>query len=346
MGSILTIVAVALVFGGLQLAAGLIIGRSLRRPAGGVPPDEAERLQRFARQLHRLTASVAEDVEGHQRELGAATETLDTACHDGGLAETVIATVQRVMHVNRRLQHRLSVAEGKLEDQTRQIESSLLAAHTDVLTGLMNRRAFDAELERLATQLRRRGTPFGLLILDIDYFKQINDSYGHDGGDAVLETLGSTLERALQPPAQAARIGGEEFAILLPAAGPREARQVIDAIRAAIAAAPFRCGRTELSLTVSMGLALAAPDDVPGSVYRRADEALYASKRGGRNCAHYHNGQTCQPVLLAADELDFPAPAAQAALPEELATLCDELRHRLSEVAVAPTALVRPASSV
>lgn len=352
MGSILTVVLVGLAFGAVHTAAGLIIGRSLARPGRGVRPHEFEQLQQYARQLHRLTASVAEDVEGHQLEIGEANEELDSAQRDEqGLTQTVIATVQHVMHINRRLQQRLHLAEGKLQQQSQQLESSLLAAHTDALTGLLNRRAFDAELDRMAAQWQRKGTPFGLLVLDIDFFKQINDRYGHAAGDAVLRTLGATLDEALELPAKAARVGGEEFAILLPGGGAREARQAIDRIYAAIASAPFGFGRMRLPVTVSMGLAIATANDTAGSVFHRADEALYASKHAGRNCAHYHNGRSCEPVLLGgSDDLDLiggvpnDGSAARAALPAELVTLCEELRNRLAEVSRNPPTLVRTAA--
>lgn len=352
MGSILTVILVGLAFGAVQLAAGLMIGHSLARRRRGVPSPEVEQLRQFARQLHRLTASVAEDVEGHQLEIGEASGELDAVQRDGnGLAQTVITTVHRVIHINRRLQQRLCVAEGKLQQQTRQIESSLLAAHTDALTGLLNRRAFDADLERLAAQRRRKGAPFCLLVLDIDFFKQINDRCGHAAGDAVLKTLGRILDEAIELPSKAARIGGEEFAILLPGAGPRDARRVIDRIRAGLAAASFCFGPTRLPVTMSMGLATAMDEDTAASVFHRADEALYASKHAGRNCAHYHNGRSCEPVLLGgADDFDLIAAepsdgsAARAALPEELVTLCEELRNRLAEVSHNQSTLVRTAA--
>lgn len=352
MGSILTVVLVGLAFGAVQLVAGLLIGRGLARHGRGVPPHEVEQLQQYARQLHRLTASVAEDVEGHQLEIGEANEELDSAQrNEQGLTQTVIATVQHVMHINRRLQQRLHLAEGKLQQQSQQIESSLLAAHTDALTGLLNRRAFDANLDRLAAQWQRKRTPFCLLVLDIDFFKQINDRYGHAAGDAVLRTLGETLDQTIELPAKAARAGGEEFAVLLPGGGAREARRAIDRIYAAIASAPFGFGRMKLSVTVSMGLAIAAADDTAASIFHRADEALYASKHAGRNCAHYHNGRSCEPILLGgSNDLDLitvepnDGSAARAALPEELVTLCEELRNRLAEVSRNPSTLVRTAA--
>lgn len=352
MGSILTVVLLGLAFGAVQLVAGLLIGRGLARHGRGVPPHEVEQLQQYARQLHRLTASVAEDVEGHQLEIGEANEELDSAQrNEQGLTQTVIATVQHVMHINRRLQQRLHLAEGKLQQQSQQIESSLLAAHTDALTGLLNRRAFDANLDRLAAQWQRKRMPFCLLVLDIDFFKQINDRYGHAAGDAALRTLGETLDQTIELPAKAARVGGEEFAVLLPGGGAREARRAIDRIYAAIASAPFGFGRMKLSVTVSMGLAIAAADDTAASIFHRADEALYASKHAGRNCAHYHNGRSCEPVLLGgSNDLDLitvepnDGSAARAALPEELVTLCEELRNRLAEVSRNPSTLVRTAA--
>ena len=115
--------------------------------------------------------------------------------------------------------------------------------------------------------------------------------------------------------------------------------------------APFGFGRMKLSVTVSMGLAIAAADDTAASIFHRADEALYASKHAGRNCAHYHNGRSCEPILLGgSNDLDLitvepnDGSAARAALPEELVTLCEELRNRLAEVSRNPSTLVRTAA--
>lgn len=155
-------------------------------------------------------------------------------------------------------------------------------ALTDSLTGLSNRRHF---FDRGAQELRRAARydrPLAMLMLDIDHFKAVNDRYGHEAGDTVLRDLAQRLRGALRDSDLVGRIGGEEFAALLPETTAEEAVVLAERLRAAVAEAPLGPG---LAITASLGVAAAVPAEEEGvdPVLRRADAALYRAKAAGRN---------------------------------------------------------------
>ncbi|HEX4853369.1 GGDEF domain-containing protein [Arenimonas sp.] len=152
-------------------------------------------------------------------------------------------------------------------------------AHTDALTGLGNRRAFQQAIEGMLLQRRERDSDFALLMIDIDHFKRYNDSHGHPAGDDVLRLVGVALQAALRPGDVAARFGGEEFAVLLPGIGGALAVKVAERIRRDLerTAWPYE------PVTVSIGAAQATHDEEPAHLVARADAALYRAKREGRN---------------------------------------------------------------
>ncbi|MBK6853897.1 MAG: GGDEF domain-containing protein [Burkholderiales bacterium] len=160
-------------------------------------------------------------------------------------------------------------------------------SQTDALTQLANRRAFDLELPRRLDEARRTGQPLAMLVIDIDHFKRYNDHYGHPAGDACLRRVAEVMREALREQDFIARIGGEEFAVLLSPANPATARQLADRLlqqveQAAIAHEGLP-GRQVV--TISLGLAVTALPQAgePASLMAAADAALYDAKRQGRN---------------------------------------------------------------
>ena len=151
-------------------------------------------------------------------------------------------------------------------------------ANTDPGTGLANRR----ELMRSLSEMLRANEPSVLLLLDLDHFKRVNDLHGHAAGDRLLMTVGSALEKCAPAGACCARMGGDEFAMLFPAADDSDAEQVARKIQQVLAAPVFVEG-AQLQATVSIGLARLDPRDDEEGALRRSDVALYAAKRGGRN---------------------------------------------------------------
>jgi diguanylate cyclase (GGDEF)-like protein len=154
----------------------------------------------------------------------------------------------------------------------------------DGLTGVRRRGAFDKRLAEEVVRGRTFKTTFGLMLLDIDHFKSLNDRYGHPFGDQVLKRVGAVLNASVYETDYVARYGGEEFTILLPRAESAGAQRRAEAIRAAIEAESFTIGFETVKVTVSIGLAHFPRDaSSPEDVVARADAAMYAAKSGGRN---------------------------------------------------------------
>ena len=154
---------------------------------------------------------------------------------------------------------------------------------TDELTGLFNRRKFNLELEAFFTRHQRVGEIFGLLILDIDHFKKVNDTFGHQTGDMVLRRLSKTLKENLRSIDLAFRYGGEEFAVLLPGVNLDELKFVADRLRQAVKKIKDWVMNTELKITISVGGVLADEADTVTRLIELADQRLYQAKNTGRN---------------------------------------------------------------
>lgn len=176
----------------------------------------------------------------------------------------------------RRLRHgNLRIVE---EQQLRE-KYQRYALH-DELTGLYNRRWLDLALADQVAAYRRDGQPFSLIMIDLDHFKVLNDSHGHQAGDRCLSRVAHTIRSSLRPLDRAARFGGEEFAVILPETRAKEATVAAERLRRAVA----DLGRSdEPSVTISLGVAQIGPGDDPERVIQAADQALYRAKQSGRN---------------------------------------------------------------
>jgi two-component system cell cycle response regulator len=181
---------------------------------------------------------------------------------------------------------RTQVTRKRYSDHLRsRIEKSVEMAITDGLTGLHNRRYMETHLKTLVDQAKSGGRPLSVLVADIDFFKRVNDTYGHDAGDAVLREFAARFRRNTRGIDLACRMGGEEFVIIMPDTDIRRAYQVGERLRACVAAEPFHLNsRTQLRVTASVGIAaLEGEADTAETVFKRADQALYSAKRDGRN---------------------------------------------------------------
>ena len=171
-------------------------------------------------------------------------------------------------------------------DQLRtSVRASIEMAVTDALTGLYNRRYLETHLAYLIENAGNRGKALSVLTLDVDFFKAVNDSHGHDAGDRVLQEIAGRIRASIRNIDLACRTGGEEFVVVLPATDIATAERVGERIRKMVAAKPFNAGPgCQLNITASVGIsALAGVDEKVEELLKRADMALYRAKREGRN---------------------------------------------------------------
>lgn len=161
---------------------------------------------------------------------------------------------------------------------------ALHAAHKDALTGIGNRAALDETLSREVDIAHRHDRSLGMIIIDIDHFKLINDNYGHASGDCLLQALSLTAEETIRLSDQIFRFGGEEFVVLLPETAIGGVKRLAERIRRNIEALETSCEGSNIKLTVSLGIATLNNGEDEVLFFNRADKALYQAKNDGRNC--------------------------------------------------------------
>lgn len=179
---------------------------------------------------------------------------------------------------------------SKLDDKAKKYQEE---AYTDRLTGIRNRRYFDEIFESMAADVLAGRLDLSLVILDIDHFKSVNDTHGHAAGDEVIAAVGSFLKRDLRGKEKACRIGGEEFAILLPGVSAREARGPVERLRKLVSSQTFEAEGKEFSVTMSAGIAQMQADESHRAFFKRTDALLYQAKQTGRDrsCSDWVHGQ-------------------------------------------------------
>jgi diguanylate cyclase (GGDEF)-like protein len=212
-----------------------------------------------------------------------------------GMRERIAGDVKRMRRYEAELSAHRDHLEGlvqirtmELEEKARELEAQRAAierlANTDALTGTLSRRHFHELGERELARAARGEQPIAALVLDIDHFKRVNDAHGHAGGDAVLKAFARRCQAMLRGTDVLGRLGGEEFAVLMPGSGLAEALVAAERIRAAVADVAVDVDGTRLAITVSIGAAARPAAETTLEVLLvAADEALYAAKRGGRN---------------------------------------------------------------
>ncbi len=292
-GQVLLLVVGSLV-GGFALGSWI----SAKNKPTGLGPEDARKL---LRRLRSIAASMSEEVGEHT----SLVETMTKELQSPVVAESrsdpvtvVLHAVTTVLEANRTLLKKLANTEAKLEEQARELESYMSMARTDPLTQLANRRAFDEELSRRIAERQRRGIPMTIAMFDLDHFKKLNDHWGHMTGDYVLRGVARILTDTVREMDLVARYGGEEFAIIFPATGASVALNAAKRICTTMRSIRFRVDTSEHRVTLSAGVAEAQSGEDAASLVKRSDVALYASKEGGRNCIHFHDGAECQPVAI------------------------------------------------
>ena len=229
--------------------------------------------------MREVSSSYSHALEGHIAELGHARHA------DNVLQKLTVLGLRMLDHV-RGAMRTLETSEAHIASLQAQLDEARRLAHCDHLTGLPNRRAFDATFDREMAVARAAGEPLCVAFCDIDHFKRINDAHGHPAGDRVLRFVAETLGRIADARCHVARHGGEEFAVLLRGTTPAEAWARLDAAREEIAAKRLVNRVTDVPfgrITFSGGIAEATAHADRSAALKAADNALIAAKAAGRN---------------------------------------------------------------
>ncbi|MEM6732365.1 MAG: diguanylate cyclase [Myxococcota bacterium] len=244
---------------------------SLANRLRGVVTDEQESDQEISRRIHTLAES-AKDSD---------LATLKTLV--GAAAEAVTRILEERERRHNETLHELSERISQMRDELSRAREKMVE---DSLTGLFNRGAFDGAIERYRNIAYATGLPLSLLVIDIDHFKSINDTHGHQAGDAVLKTFARCVIRSFPRRSDfLARYGGEEFAVLMPDTDGDSARMVAQRFVDTVCRHDFDYNYTTIPVTCSVGISTLATADTIESFIKRADQALYRAKGEGRNRA-------------------------------------------------------------
>jgi len=173
---------------------------------------------------------------------------------------------------------------------------AVISSQVDPLTGTNNRAAFDLSIEKEVERSHRHHMPLSLAVIDIDFFKQVNDSYGHSAGDNVLRKVTEVINDTLRASDELFRYGGEEFAVILNGTDSDGATHVAERIREEIENAYFEFEGEQIPVTVSIGLSCLTARDDAKRLFNKADAALYRAKETGRNKIHYYAKSRIKPA--------------------------------------------------
>ena len=251
--------------------------------------NAGERLQTTLQTVTQLLESSARQTESFNQNLSKSSEKLASPSSGADLLSIVGQLVQDTRFMlthNQTLQSQLSASTGELVQLKQNLDTARHEALTDALTGITNRKGFDIKFLEEAAAATEGQTPLSLLMVDIDFFKKFNDTYGHQTGDLVLKLVGNTLVSCIKGQDTAARYGGEEFAVILPHTKIESSLRVAEILRTTIASKEItnKVTREKLGqITFSIGAAEYSPGESLSACIERADQALYVAKRNGRN---------------------------------------------------------------
>ncbi|HRO50345.1 MAG TPA: diguanylate cyclase [Hyphomicrobium sp.] len=251
---------------------------------------------RAGQRIERELSKVLELIRGHISSNDSYAKSLANAqsrLSQLSEGEQVRVIVSLLVAENERMRRDSSELKVKLEESRRQIDtlrSNLIQAEEvvlrDPLTGVGNRRCFDLTMEKAITDSRENGTPLSLVMCDIDYFKRVNDAFGHQVGDEIIKMFSRVIETSVREGDTVIRYGGEEFAVILPRAGQDAAKSIAERIRRQFESKKLTIRETNQKIgqmTASFGVAEYRAGEDTELLVQRADAKLYDAKSGGRN---------------------------------------------------------------
>jgi len=276
-----------------SVCVGLVAGFLLGKARGKGRDSELAKVERQATLkvlvgLLKSAERMSTDVKTHSSEIQENAENVENL-HVGGDFEDVrqelLGHMVTLLTSNQRLQDDLVCNRYRLEEQAQEIDHARREARTDALTETANRKAFTEKLHLLLDVWKREKHPFVLMLIDLDQFKRVNDSHGHQAGDRVLTKIGTWLNQWVREGDLVGRYGGDEFAVLLPRTELHVGRELAEALRSRTADRASRVSLRNGQVSVSLSIGVAAPreGDTLESLVERADHAMYRAKNNGRN---------------------------------------------------------------
>ncbi len=271
------------------LALGAVLGRefAIRKMTRRLRRERTF-LVKTVKTMLESTEQLSSDVGSHSSDLTSMHEIVQETPSTGDLEPLQVILLEKIgemVAANRRLEDDLVVTRYKLDEQAQLLDHSRLEARKDQLSGLGNRKSFDEAIKYAISNYKSNDTPFALVLADVDHFKRINDTHGHQSGDKVVSRIGQTLRQLCRDHDHIARYGGDEFAIIFMKVGKEHAESAAARIRTAVEQTNFSVGGNggRISVTFSLGMAFPSKSDTVETIIARADRALYESKRRGRN---------------------------------------------------------------
>lgn len=252
--------------------------------------------------------NVMSAADDHSSKVELAMKNLSALSQAGGdVSGAVSKAVADLLGANQQLKSQLTEAKEQLQLQHEQMDQLRNESLTDPLTKLANRRAIETELVRTHASWTRQQRNYALVMVDIDYFKRINDQNGHDVGDEALRSFATYVRRFLRTTDFVGRYGGEEFLILMPGVSLDQALVAAERLRSSVEGKAWSFHGHEIPLTTSLGVAAPAPSEEIASVVKRADGALYSAKQAGRNRCYYSDQVRFFPAKNLLDSKQRPA---------------------------------------
>jgi diguanylate cyclase (GGDEF)-like protein len=264
---------------------------------------ELKRAQAVAKELERIAVAVRRSIATHHSSVLKFKDRVSTLGGDkqDGSWQQLCSEAEGMLKPTLKLASQLAAAYDEIRQQSNNL-MTFTEVRTDPLTGVSNRRALDETLESMFAMMHRYEHPFSVVIVDIDYFKQINDEQGHLYGDRMLKAVARLLDDNVRDTDMVSRYGGEEFVIVMPQTALDGATIFAERLRRRV--------EQQLPLTVSGGVSAASEGDNPQTLLARADAALYGAKAAGRNRLFRHTGLTIQAAADVTTEEQVAIPEA------------------------------------
>jgi diguanylate cyclase len=278
----------------MGIGVGAILAQQFRANTSVSNKLETEQSRHLIAHLRSIATGMAAGVDVHQGRIEMVSNSLTSMEPDN--PASLERAINALLTANKLMQQELNDAQSRIAKQAQALEEVTAQARTDALTGVANRLAFNEAVADAVESFQAEGRTTTLALLDIDFFKKINDTYGHSVGDQVLTAVGTLLNSKLQGRGVVARYGGEEFGVLFAGCPAAWMVRIMEETRKSIGDIVVSTEQGNIRVTCSVGMADFQAEDTPPSLLERADEGLYMSKQNGRNRGYWYSHGNWLPM--------------------------------------------------